>query len=102
MYGREARLPIGTEILTKGNSSSQQLSLDEKVESMICLQEKIHQQAIGNIHNAQARQKRQYDAKHNQKTQVKVRFPSVVIMDISTVYICENSSRKVTCFLNNR
>ena len=65
MYGSESRLSIDAERLKKETKHFQDLSFDNKVKSMIGLDlpKKIHQQAIGNKHNAQARQKRQYDVK---------------------------------------
>ena len=88
MYGSEARLSIDAERLKKETIHSQDLSFDNKVESTIGLDlpKKIHQQAIGNKHNAQARQKRQYDVKNNQKTDVKVRFPPAVVMANSWIH----------------
>ena len=95
----EARLSIDGERMKKETIHSQDLSFDNKVESMIGLNlpKKIHQQAIGNKHNAQARQKRQYDVKNNQKTDVKVRFPPAVVMAISWIqrtYLHKNLAGK--------
>ena len=87
MYGSEARLSIDAERLKKETIHSQDISFDNKVESTIGLDlPKIHQQAIGNKHNAQARQKLQYDVKNNQTTDVKVRFPPAVVMAISWIH----------------
>ena len=87
MYGSEARFFIDAERLKKETIHSQDLSFDKKVEIMIGLdpRKKIQQQAIGNKHNAQARQKRQYDVKNNQKTDINVRFPPAVVKAISWI-----------------
>jgi hypothetical protein len=72
MFGREARLPID---LTRAKYTSEQqeeLSFDDKVKKMLEMQKTLHDKARENIHNAQERQKKQYDAKHNSRTNLKV------------------------------
>ena len=71
MYGREARLPID---LTRVPSdiAPDKLDFETKVQKMLELQKELHDKARINIEKAQARQKRQYDAKHNTNTNIKV------------------------------
>ncbi len=70
-YGREARLPIDlTRVAVQGDQ--EELDLETKTEKMLELQKKLHDQARENIVKAQERQKRQYDAKHNSKTKLKL------------------------------
>ena len=70
MYGREARLPID---LTRVQCTHpDELDFEKKVEKMLEIQKKMHDRARSNIEKAQARQKRQYDAKHNTNTKLKV------------------------------
>ena len=73
MYGREARLPID---LTRVPSdiAPDKLDFETKVQKMLELQKELHDKARINIdiEKTQARQKRQYDAKHNTNTNIKV------------------------------
>ncbi len=72
MCSCEAKLPIDISFVRE-EETSRELSLNEKVKTMIGIQEKIRAQAKKNIETAQARQKRQYDIKHNTRTNLKVR-----------------------------
>lgn len=67
MYGREARLPID---LTRVNDTSpgEDIDFTTKVETIFELQKKAHDEARSNIE----KQKKQYDAKHNSRTFVRV------------------------------
>ena len=67
MYGREAHLPID---LTRVPSdvSPDELDFETKVKKMLELQKELHDKARSNIEKAQARQKQQYDVKHNTNT----------------------------------
>ena len=47
--------------------------MEEKVDRLIEMQKKLHDEARDNIAKAQERQKQQYDSKHNCKTKLKVR-----------------------------
>ena len=47
--------------------------LGQTVEKMLDMQKSLHDQARQNIQEAQERQKRQYDTKHNSRTTLKVR-----------------------------
>lgn len=71
MYGWEARLPID---LTRAQCENEDddLDLETKVHRMLELQKQLHDKARSNIEKAQARQKQQYDAKHNTNTSLKV------------------------------
>ena len=82
MYGREARLPIDITLSKPGEEedTTQELTLDEKLEKMIELQKQIHDQARDNVLKAQEKQKQQYDAKHNGRTELKVRA-SIMLAD---------------------
>ena len=70
MYGREARLPIDPTRVQCTHPD--ELDFEKKVEKMLEIQKKMHDRARSNIEKAQARQKRQYDAKHNTNTKLKV------------------------------
>ena len=63
MYGREARLPI--DVTRVQENPDDELDMDAKVQRMLELQKKLHDKAYANIEKAQARQKLQYEAKHN-------------------------------------
>ena len=70
MYGREARLPID---LTRVDVKvPEETDFDTQVQKILDFQKEVHDEARSNIEKAQERQKRQYDAKHNSKTHVKV------------------------------
>ena len=47
--------------------------MEEKVDRLIEMQKKLHDEAQDNIAKAQEKQKQQYDSKHNSKTKLKVR-----------------------------
>ena len=70
MYGREARLPI--DVTRVQESHDDDLDLEAKVQRMLELQKKIHDKAYANIEKAQARQKLQYESKHNTSTKIAV------------------------------
>lgn len=73
MYGREARLPIDITLQASSESQEEQeVDLETKVERMLEMQKKLHENALANIQRAQANQKQQYDAKHNTCTKLKV------------------------------
>ena len=73
MYGREARLPIDITLQASGESQEEQeVDLETKVERMLEMQKKLHENALANIQKAQADQKQQYDAKRNTRTKLKV------------------------------
>ena len=67
MYGCEAQLPIAL-TRVQPEDESQELDFELKLERMLELQKKLHDQAYANIEKAQARQKKQYEAKHNTNT----------------------------------
>ena len=69
MYGRDAHLPID---LTRVQEEGEEMDLETKVEKMLELREKLPDQARENILKEQQHQKKQYDAKHNAKTKLKV------------------------------
>ena len=80
MYGREARLPIDITLQASGGSQEEEeVDLETKVERMLAMQKKLHENALANIQKAQADHKRQYDAKHNTHTKLKV--GDVVLVD---------------------
>ena len=70
MYGREARLPI--DISLQATREDHDNDLETKVERMLEMQKKLHENALANIEKAQSNQKQQYDAKHNTRTKLKV------------------------------
>ena len=72
MFAREARLPIDLTRVKHAKKQHKELSFSEKVEKMLDMQKSLHDQARQNIQEAQERQKRQYDAKHNSRTTLKV------------------------------
>ena len=72
MFGREARLPIDLTRVKHAKEQQEELSFTEKLEKMLDMQKSLHDQARQNIQEAQERQKRQYDAKHNSRTTLKV------------------------------
>ena len=72
MFGREARLPIDLTRVKHAKEQQEELSFTEKLEKMVDMQKSLHDQARQNIQEAQERQKRQYDAKHNSRTTLKV------------------------------
>lgn len=69
MYNRKARLPIDIKMQgTKKSVSEQQVDIDTKnLEEQLEKILKIRSQALKNIHQAQKRQKKYYDAKHASK-----------------------------------
>ena len=69
---REARLPINLSRVKHAKEQQKELSFSEKVEKMLDMKKSLHDQACQNIQEAQERQKRQYDAKHNSRTTLKV------------------------------
>ena len=71
MYGREARLPIDL-TRVQPDDEPQELDFELKLQRMLELQKKLHEQAYANIQKAQARQKKQYEAKHNTNTRITV------------------------------
>ena len=71
MYGREARLPIDLSRVLQQETMDEP-DLETKIAKMLELQKKLHDQARENIERAQQRQKRQFDAKHNSLTKLKV------------------------------
>ena len=71
MYGRDAHLPIDR-TRVPGNVNVKELDFETKVQKMLELQKKLHDKVRNHIENAQARHKRQYDAKHNTNTNVNV------------------------------
>ena len=67
MYKREAKLPIELAIPSRpeeGESTTHELSLDEKIEHMTKLKKETKSKASSNIEKAQERQKKNYDKKH--------------------------------------
>ena len=73
MYGREARLPIDVTLQASSESQQEQeIDLETKVERMLEVQKKLHENALANIQKAQSDQKQQYDAKHNTHTKLKI------------------------------
>ena len=70
MHGREARLPIDVQLSVKDQSDTS--DIDHKVTQLIEIRSKAHLSALNNISKAQENQKRQYDAKHNGRTSIKV------------------------------
>ena len=72
IYGREARLLIDiTQPKPEEDDITQELTLDKRVKKMIPFQEEIHDKARDNVVKAQEKQKQQYDAKHNGRTELK-------------------------------
>ena len=57
MYGREARLPIDLTHV-QPEDEAQELDFELKLQGMLELQKKLHEQAYANIQKAQARQKK--------------------------------------------
>ena len=80
MYGCEARLPIDITQPKPEGDTTQELTLDEKVQKMIAFQKEIHDKARDNVVKAQEKQKQQYDAKHNGRTELKVRSIQNIII----------------------
>ena len=72
MFGREARMPIDVIMVKHIEDQQDDLQFETKVEKMLEMQKALHDQARKYIHEAQERQKRQYDAKHNSRTNLKV------------------------------
>ena len=73
MYGREAHLPIDlTRTLNEGEEGTDDVDLETRVQLMLELQKQLHDKARSNIEKAQARQKLQYDSRHNTNTTIKV------------------------------
>ena len=70
MYGREARLPI--DVTRVDGTSPDEVDFTTKVQKMLEFQKKVHDEARSNVGKAQEKQKKHYDAKHNNKTFVKV------------------------------
>ena len=77
--GRE-RLPIDITQPKPEGDTAQELTLDEKVQKMIAFQKEIHDKARDNVVKAQEKQKQQYDAKHNGRTELKVRSIQNIII----------------------
>ena len=71
MYGREACLPIDL-TRVQPDDEPQELDFELKLQRMLELQKKLHEQAYANIQKAQACQKKQYEAKHNTDTRITV------------------------------
>ena len=74
MYGREACLPIelATEVNSSDSSDESMESFEEKIQQFLDIRKQVHDKARANIKKAQDNQKRQYDAKHNTNTHLKV------------------------------
>lgn len=70
MYGREARLPI--DLRRAETEIDDNDDFDLKVKHMLELRAKMHSNALANISKAQEQQKKQFDAKHNTNTSLKV------------------------------
>jgi hypothetical protein len=70
MHGREAKLPIES-LFCCGETKTEEVP-DGKITELLELQESVHAEVKENIAKAQQRQKRQYDAKHNTQTTLKV------------------------------
>lgn len=66
MFGREARLPIQTEISPESNEQT----LEERIEDLADLR-KSYSKVAENIKDGQQKQKKLYDAKHGAYTKVK-------------------------------
>ena len=72
MYGREARLPIDITLQAVSEPhKDEEIDLETKVERMLEMQKKLHENALANIQKVQLDQKQQYDAKHNTHTKLK-------------------------------
>lgn len=87
MYGREARLPIDL-TRVQPEDEPQELDFELKLQRMLELQKKLHEQAYANIQTAQARQKKQYEGKHNTDTRI-------TVGDKVLVKSMKNESRRV-------
>ena len=57
MYGRETRLPIDL-TRVQPEDEAQELDFELKLQRMLELQKKLHEQAYANLQKAQARQKK--------------------------------------------
>ena len=72
MYGREARLPIDITLQAVSEPhKDEEIDLETKVERMLEMQKKLHENALANIQKVQIDQKQQYDTKHNTHTKLK-------------------------------
>ena len=71
MYGREPHLPIDLTCVPSDVAPDKR-DFETKVQKMLELQKELHDKARSNNEKPQARQKWQYDAKHNTNTKVKV------------------------------
>lgn len=75
VYGREPKLPIEIQLSRgSGDHKNDEISLDEKVAQLLTIRSKVHDLVHDNINKAQARQKRNYDKKHN-TTKVSDSYP---------------------------
>ena len=55
-----------------------EIDLETKVERMLEMQNKLHENTLANIQKVQLDQKQQYDAKHNTHTKLKVGYKVLV------------------------
>lgn len=67
MYGREPKLPIELKFQNENgeDGASEEFTLEEKVQQLLDVREKVRNLALQNIEKAQERQKRNYDKKHD-------------------------------------
>ena len=73
MYGREAHLSIDISLQAVSEAhENKEIDLETKVELMLEMQKKLHENALANIQKAQSNQKQQYDVKPNTRTKLKV------------------------------
>ena len=87
MYGQVAHLPIDL-TRVQPEDEAQELDFELKLQRMLELQKKLHEQAYANIQKAQACQKKQYEAKHNTNTRI-------TVGDKVLVKSMKNESRRV-------
>ena len=85
MYGREACLPIDlVRVVEKDGEIPSGEEFDKKVKCMLELRAKVHSNALANINKAQEQQKKQFDARHNTNTKLKV-GDKVLVKDMKNV-----------------
>ena len=98
MYEHEARLPIDiTQPKPEEDDIPQELTLDERVKKMIAFQKEMHDKACDNVVKAQEKQNQHYDAKHNGRTELKVRSiqNSIILCYIHRLFILLQVDDKV-------